>query len=244
MAARLSPRPGEQYLGLMANRRPILFDCDGVLVNSEVIAVAEETAALARFGLIYDRTEFVSRFMGLSDPDFFAALNADAEARLSQPLPEEVFAALKSAIHARYEKELVAINGAVELISAYRGPMAVASSSHLEVLRHKLRLTGLDHLFAPHIYSGEQVARAKPAPNLFLFAAAQLGVTINDCIIIEDSINGVRAGLAAGGEVWGFTGGGYADDGHGARLAATGAHHVFDTFAAMRAHLERTMPRS
>lgn len=217
--------------------RPFLFDCDGVLVNSEVIAVAVERAHLAQAGLVYSQVEFVSRFTGLTQAAFHAALNADSQARLGAPLPEGLFASIKAAVKARYPVELRAIAGAAALLGTLSGPRAVASSSERETLHVKLRLAGLHAAFDPHIHSGDDVTNGKPAPDLFLRAAAGLGVDPHVCLVIEDSVNGVRAGVAAGCEVWGFVGGGHADAGLDARLRAAGASRVYSTFADMAASL-------
>lgn len=99
----------------------------------------------------------------------------------------------------------------------------MASSSTKEGLERKLRQVGLWDHFGGHVYSAEHVTNAKPAPDLFLHAAAQLGIAPVDCLVIEDSVNGVKAGIAAGMTVWGFLGGGHADDGLAARLTGAGA---------------------
>jgi HAD superfamily hydrolase (TIGR01509 family) len=215
--------------------RPFLFDCDGVLINSEVIAVATERAHLAAAGLIYSEVEFVSRFTGLTQAAFAAALEADSIVQRGQPLPIGLFAAIKAAVKARYPAELRAIDGVNDLLARLTGPRAVASSSERETLHVKLKLVGLHGAFDPHIHSGDDVVHGKPAPDLFLRAAAGLGVDPAGCVVIEDSVNGVRAGVAAGCEVWGFTGGGHADPGLAQRLIAAGAARVFDSFPAMAA---------
>ena len=107
---------------------------------------------------------------------------------------------------------------------------AVASSSGIDGLHEKLKLTGLHHLFSPHIYSGQQVERGKPAPDLFLFAAARLDRAPEDCLVIEDSVNGIRAAVSAGMEAWGFTGGGHADADLEGRLIHAGAQKVVSNY--------------
>jgi beta-phosphoglucomutase-like phosphatase (HAD superfamily) len=105
------------------------------------------------------------------------------------------------------------------------------------MLHVKLRLVGLHGDFDPHIHSGDDVAHGKPAPDLFLRAASGLGVNPGECVVVEDSVHGVRAGVAAGADVWGFTGGGHADAGLADRLRAAGAALVFSDFAAMAGHV-------
>jgi HAD superfamily hydrolase (TIGR01509 family) len=211
-----------------------------VLVNSEVIAVATERALLAQAGLDYSPAEFVSRFTGLTQAAFAAALGADSLARLGRPLPDGLFAQIKAAVIARYPAELSAVAGIHDMLARLTGPRAVASSSGREALHMKLRLTGLHADFDPHIHSGDDVAQGKPAPDLFLRAAGGLGVNPADCIVVEDSVNGVRAGVAAGAVVWGFTGGGHADAELADRLRVAGAIRVFTDFAAMAAFIRAT----
>lgn len=121
--------------------------------------------------------------------------------------------------------------GCAAAVSALDLPRAVASSSGADFLREKLRLTGLLGAFDPHVYSADLVARAKPHPDIFLHAARQLDIDPTRCLAIEDSVNGVRAALAAGMTVWGFAGGGHVDAYGAARLAEAGAHEVVNTWA-------------
>ncbi|TDI60625.1 MAG: HAD family hydrolase [Alphaproteobacteria bacterium] len=208
----------------------IIFDCDGVLVNSEVIHISVERKYLTQIGLEYSDAEYQSRFVGLTNPDFYRELERDYAALNKGTLPSDIEASIRSESWARFETELVAIDGIHDLLDQLKGPTAVASSSSLRSLHQKLKMTGLFERLDPHIYSGEQVAKGKPAPDLFLFAAQNLGVSPTDCIVVEDSVNGVRSGLAAGMEVWGFTGGGHGDDGLHDRLQQAGAHKVLPTF--------------
>ncbi len=116
-------------------------------------------------------------------------------------------------------------------------PRAVASSSRAEVLSAKLGRLGLLPHLLPHVYSGDDVAEGKPAPDLFLHAARALGVEPSDCLVVEDSVNGVVAGVAAGMAVCAFTAGGHCFDGHEARLREAGAGISAATFAELRAAL-------
>lgn len=207
----------------------ILFDCDGVLVDSEKIYVEVEREHLARIGLHYELKDYMDRFQGLVANDFWAALDLDHQALGKGPLPATFGPELDAAAFERISCELSAIAGIRELLDAHRGPRAVASSSRLERLVQKLQHTGLHSYFDPHIYSGEQVENGKPAPDLFLFAAESLGVDPAATLVVEDSANGIRAGLAAGMTVWGFVGGGHCHDGHAELLFAAGAHRVVDS---------------
>ncbi|WP_282610643.1 HAD family phosphatase [Pelagibius sp. Alg239-R121] len=211
----------------------IIFDCDGVLVDSERIAIAVERDHLARIGLVYESADYLSRFVGLTNQDFYLALENDHRAIHNRPLPTDFFEKLKTACWARYESELTSFEGLLPLLDTLRGPVAVASSSSKPLLHRKLEITELHGRFDPHIYSGDEVARGKPSPDLFLLAAERIERDPAQCLVIEDSINGVRAAVAAGMEVWGFTGGGHADAGLSGRLKEAGARKVFSNYPDM-----------
>ncbi|MEK7266175.1 MAG: HAD-IA family hydrolase, partial [Pseudomonadota bacterium] len=127
------------------------------------------------------------------------------------------------------------IEGADRALAAARGcvgKIAVASSSRAHFLKGKLERMGLYDLAAPHVYSADLVAHGKPAPDIFIYAAEQIGAFPARCLVLEDSVNGVKAGLAAGMTVWGFTGGGHCYEGYGARLAEAGAARIVASHAA------------
>lgn len=228
----------------MDNFAAVIFDCDGVLVNSEVIAVGAEMAALSRIGLDYEPAEFTQRFLGLPEADFEAALEADHRTRIGAGLPKGFFAELHSEKHAAMEREIRPIEGVEAFTGGLNIPFAVASSAGVKSLAMKLRVAGLDALFAPHVYSADLVARGKPAPDLFVYAAQRLDVAPRACLVIEDSVNGVQAAIAAGAVCWGFTGGGHCPAGHDERLIAAGAHAVHDSFAAIAAAYASRPPGS
>ena len=204
----------------------ILFDCDGVLVDSEVIAVEVEMAMLGELGLAYARPEFVARFLGLHDDAFRDVLDADCLAFTGAPLPEDFLERVYARRRAEMATRLRAVEGAADAVAAWSGPKAVASSSRTPFLRRKLEQTGLWDVFDGHVYSADLVARGKPDPDIFLHAAAALGVEPAGCLVIEDSANGVLAARAAGMEVWGFTGGGHCDAASAGRLSDAGAERV------------------
>jgi len=204
----------------------VIFDCDGVLVDSEILAVEVESAVLASIGLHYDPHEFRARFMGMSDAAFFAALEEDGQTRLGRSIAAEIREPMKSRMRQAVAERLTEVSGALKAVAAMRHPKAVASSSTRAALEVKLRKTGLWDHFAPHVYSADHVTRSKPAPDLFLHAATALGVEPAHCLVIEDSVNGVKAGLAAGMRVWGFMGGGHMDEASAIRLRAAGAEQL------------------
>jgi len=204
----------------------VIFDCDGVLVDSEILAHEVETQVLDEIGLHYDRHEFTARFMGMSDAAFFAALEADGQARLGRSISAEIRGPMNERMRRAVEERLTEVPGALRAVAALRHAKAVASSSTADRLAKKLRKTGLWDHFAPLIFSAEHVTHAKPAPDLFLHAARALAVQPAHCLVIEDSINGVVAGRAAGMRVWGFGGGGHMSERLTARLAEAGAERI------------------
>jgi HAD superfamily hydrolase (TIGR01509 family) len=207
----------------------IIFDCDGVLVDSEVLALEVELGSLAEIGLDYSRADFVARFTGLSNEAFFALLEEDSLARKGCGLPEGFHDACHEKYSAAYER-LTEIAGARAAVASVTLPKAVASSSTRAALGKKLRMTELWDLFAPHIYSADHVEHAKPAPDLFLHAAEALCIAPSACLVLEDSTNGVSAARAAGMRVWGFTGGGHMDEASGVRLLSAGAEKLIPSW--------------
>jgi HAD superfamily hydrolase (TIGR01509 family) len=204
----------------------VLFDCDGVLVDSEILAIEVETTLLAEAGLTYEIAEFKTRFMGMSDAAFYAALDADSRARLGRSLPDDFPSICQQRLREEVRGRMTEVAGAKSVVEALCLPKAVASSSTLEKLDFKLSKVGLWELFAPHIYSADHVARAKPAPDLFLHAAEMLGVAPETCLVLEDSVNGIKAARAAGMQVWGFAGGSHVDEGVVARLRDAGSERI------------------
>jgi HAD superfamily hydrolase (TIGR01509 family) len=204
----------------------ILFDCDGVLVESEVLAQEVETKVLGDIGLHYDRREFTARFMGMSDDAFWNALEEDAQARLGRSIRDELREPMRALMREAVMTRLTEVAGARDAIASVTHKKAVASSSSKQGLEIKLKMVGHWDHFTPHVYSAEHVVHAKPAPDLFLHAAKELGVPPSECLVLEDSINGVKAARAAGMRVWGFLGGGHMDEEYGHRLTEAGAERV------------------
>ena len=209
----------------------IIFDCDGVLVDSEVLALEIEISVLGEASLHYDRAEFAARFTGMSMPRFYAELEADGLARLGRSIKHVIHGPMKERYREAFDTRLAEIAGALAAIEAVTHRKAVASSSGREALERKLRKVGHWPHFHPHIYSADHVVEAKPAPDLFLLAADELGVDPAECLVLEDSINGVLAANAAGMRVWGFTAGGHMDEAAGKRLLATGAERLITSWA-------------
>lgn len=218
--------PETDYLsGMTQTFDAVLFDCDGVLVDSEALGLDASAAYLRGQGLDWSPAELVREFTGLRDDVFATRLTAAYRAVHDKDPAADFFQGLVDARRSLAHL-LTAVEGAERAIAATPGKKAVASSSRAAMLEKKMRRTGLWELFAPHVYSAELVDHGKPAPDIFLFAAERLGAEPARCLVLEDSVNGVKAGIAAGMTVWGFTGGGHCFEGHGERLSEAGAHRV------------------
>lgn len=210
----------------MQSPAAVIFDCDGVLVDSEILAIEVEIVLLADCGLVYAPDEYRHRFLGLNDAAFHKVLGLDCLERTGRPLPDDFLNRAHTQRWDACQTRLAEVSGCGVAVAALALPKAVASSSGAAFLREKLRLTGLLEAFDPHIYSADLVARAKPHPDIFLHAAAALSQDPARCLAIEDSVNGVLSAKAAGMTVWGFAGGGHMDEASSARLVEAGAERI------------------
>jgi beta-phosphoglucomutase-like phosphatase (HAD superfamily) len=202
----------------------IIFDCDGVLVDSEVISCRAHAETLTRHGYPITADEVLNRFLGVSDRE--ARLMIENE--ISRKLPNDFESQVKQATLQFYADDLRAISYVGEAIAAIGLPKCVASSGTPEKIRHGLTCAGLYDQLAPHIFSASEVKRGKPAPDLFLFAAEQMRAAPAQCLVIEDSIPGVTGAVAAGMTVLGFHGCSHCPPGHGGTLRAAGAIMTFE----------------
>src|SRR5438128_1669099 len=183
----------------------VIFDCDGVLIDSELLSVEADIRCLAEHGIELAADEILDRYTGIS----LAAMQADLEERHGRILPD--FAARhRDCLRALFEAELrpiADVAAVLDELDSHACRSCVASSSAPERLRHALTLVGLFERFHPYVFSATQVARGKPAPDLFLYAAARMGIRPERCAVIEDSLPGIAAAVAAGMTAIGFTGG-------------------------------------
>jgi HAD superfamily hydrolase (TIGR01509 family) len=202
----------------------VIFDCDGVLVDSEVISCRAHAETLTRHGYPITEHQVLERFLGVSDRE--ARLIIEAE--LGRRLPDDFEAQVKHATLQFYEGDLRAIAHIADALAAIELPKCVASSGTPEKIKHGLTCTGLYEALAPHIFSATQVARGKPAPDLFLLAAERMGASPERCVVIEDSVPGVTGARAAGMAVLGFHGGSHCLPSHAEKLRAAGAIVTFD----------------
>lgn len=181
----------------------VIFDCDGVLVDSEPISVRLDVEMLAELGLVATEAEVTERFVGRSPQVIAQAV----EAELGHPPPDGWFQRGERELRERFVAELEPVPGIVQALEQITAPVCVASSSNPSELRFKLELTGLYERFAGRIFSAAEVANGKPAPDLFLHAAARLGAAPARCVVVEDSRYGVQAARAAEMDVFAYAGG-------------------------------------
>jgi D-ribulokinase len=208
----------------------VIFDCDGVLVDSEGIALAVTRRRLGEAGLSLTDEETRERFLGLR----LDSVVRRVETELGAPLPKAFPDDLSREILTTFARELKGVEGVRQAVGGLRARACVASSSAPERLRLALRVTGYEALFAPNIFSAAEVAQGKPSPDLFLFAARAMGAAPKDCLVIEDSVAGVAAARAAGMTVFGFVGAShFRRPDEGADLTAAGAELIFDDMARL-----------
>lgn len=206
----------------------VIFDCDGVLVDSEPISLGVLTRGLNGIGLALDVETVRARYAGTS---MVSIMERVATEDGIQP-PDGFAERVKAETLRAFEAELSAMAGIAQALAELALPFCVASSSDPVRLRRSLGLTGLLPLFDGRIFSSAEVARGKPFPDLFLHAAARMGQDPSACLVIEDSVPGVQAARAAGMRVAGFTGGGHwGHDRAGQDLLAAGAARVFTAHA-------------
>ena len=223
--------------------RPLLiFDCDGVLVDSEFIYLDVEMTFLRDLGVNLDWATYVREFMALGANEWRIKYAGLILRETGEPLLDAGFEKLKAESRRRVTAELKPVEGAEALLKSLTGPRCVASSTQLGFLHRKLDFVDFSRFFGNGIFSGDMVEHGKPAPDLFLHAAKAMGYGNEDCIVIEDSANGVRGGKAAGHFVIGFTGGSHCRKGHDDTLFDAGADIVLDSHEALTDWIAEELP--
>ena len=213
----------------------IIFDCDGVLVDSEPIINRAHAQVLTACGYSITEEALIERFCGMSDAEMLDII----EREWGRALPASYAARVGEMIESGFRQSLAPIDGVAELLDGLRLPRCVASSSLPEQIHHKLELTGLVMCFGNKLFSATMVARGKPAPDLFLYAAEQLRAAPTRCLVIEDSPAGIDAAIAAGMTAIGFSGGSHCGPEHAARLQARGAKLVIANMRELAATMAR-----
>lgn len=181
----------------------VIFDCDGVLIDSEIISAQMLIDVLAERGVQIDLAYVAKHFLGRSYPTVMETIRQE----FNLILPADFEADYRAKLLERFERELQVMPGVADVIASIGVRYCIATSSSPMRAAKSLDMVGLGHLANDHLFTSTLVARGKPAPDLFLYAAQKMGVDPAHCLVIEDSLTGIRAGLAAGMVVWRFTGG-------------------------------------
>jgi HAD superfamily hydrolase (TIGR01509 family) len=208
----------------------VIFDCNGVLVDSEPLATAIVSQEFMRAGFRVTPDVVARYFTGRRPADMFN----EVELASGRKLPPGFAAEVAAATLRRFRAELQATKHAAQALSWLRGPRCVASSSSYDRIRLSLECTGLIRFFEPNLFSASEVKNGKPAPDLFLHAAKKMGVEPRNCIVVEDSAVGVAAGVAAGMTAIGFIGGSHAHGRLADRLLAAGARVAISDMRALK----------
>jgi len=220
----------------------VVFDCDGVLVDSEALTVEVEAELLSQAGFAITAQEITERYVGLS----YTSMMADLGERFGRPVPDSLSRSVQQAVLDHFPEHLQPIGGIGDLLGALAEAdidRCVASSSDLDRIWLSLTVTELaPHFAADTVFSAQMVDRGKPAPDLFLLAASKIGFEPDQCVVIEDSPGGVQAAVAAGMDVVGFVAGGHATPALPDRLRRAGAATVVNTTDELRAYLARRLP--
>jgi HAD superfamily hydrolase (TIGR01509 family) len=212
----------------------VIFDCDGVLLDSEIIACRADAEAYTRFGYEITTEEVARRFAGMPDEAVDAALTAE----IGKSLPAEFRSEIKKNVIGKYRTELQPISGAKTLLSSLKTAKCIASSAAPAKLALGLIETEMYELMYPNIFSTRLVKKGKPHPDIFLYAAGKMKTFPSRCIVVEDSVAGVTAAKSAGMTCIGFTGGSHCTEGHSQRLYDVGADTVVDRLEAILSLVE------
>ncbi|MFC3282684.1 HAD family hydrolase [Litchfieldella rifensis] len=209
----------------------LIFDCDGVLVDSEAIAEATLIQRLGQWLPDIHPEEALRQALGMTTANILAHIERGS----SHHLPEDALERIDDEIEARLVRELRAVDGVAEAIATLGVPLAVVSNSRRQRVLASLATTGLDtRLNGAPVFTADQVAHPKPDPAVYRLAASHLGCAPSDCLVVEDSVSGVTAAHAAGMTVIGFTGASHVAAGQGDRLLAAGAWRVLPHMRGLR----------
>ncbi|WP_417835656.1 HAD family hydrolase [Thalassospira tepidiphila] len=213
----------------------IIFDCDGVLIDSEILSFAVDEKLLPDYGVTITASELARDFGGVTYGEMIAALNTRFSTDIDAVSYQE---RCEAELVRTFETELRAIAGIPDLLTKLSVPIALASGSDLARLDQCLRLTSLEGFFEDRVFSAEQVARGKPAPDVFLLAASSCGWRPEKCLVIEDSPSGIVAAKAAGMQSVGFLGGAHRSDADADILRDAGAEYVAGNSADLHSYLQ------
>ncbi|MDX2249480.1 MAG: HAD family phosphatase [Bacteroidia bacterium] len=199
-----------------------IFDCDGVIIDSEILYAQIAVQKLASVGYHTDTLTYCRRFSGMMDAAILEIISRENNIYLSPDFHDE----LKNEAAAAFQTQLLPISGMGDLIRNLALPVSIVSNSHLEHVQHGLSRAGIHHVPTTHIFTSQMVNRPKPAPDLYQFAIQTQRLTPTNCIVVEDSEAGVTAAKAAGLTVVGFLGGGHITENHGEKLRRIGVDYL------------------
>jgi len=206
----------------------LIFDFDGVIADSEAIANTVLAEAVTNLGHSTTLDQALARYSGRRWDD----VEAEIESATGRPLPPNFSSELKRATLERFRMDLKEVSGAANFIRRFAHiPRCIASSSSLDRLQLCLSVLALESEFGSHVFSADMVARGKPHPDIFLFAADRLGVKPEECLVIEDSAGGIRAAMAAGMTAVGLCAASHVRAGHHLKLKDAGAVHLADSWS-------------
>lgn len=213
----------------------LIFDCDGVIVDSEIMATRIALEFLADYGYHNDEESHCRRFSGMMDTEILAIIFDE----LGQPQPEDAYPRLRQIFDRRFQEELQPIAGMPAVLRQQDRPISIVSNSGVAHVEHSLTLATIADVPRGRIFSAEQVQRPKPHPDVYLHAIRQIGLPSEELVVIEDSEAGVSAARAAGLRVIGFLGASHIFDGHEEKLLDLGAEAVAPDAQALTALLQQ-----
>ena len=205
----------------MSNIGQLLFDCDGVLVDSEIIAAHAMVEMLSQYGIEITVDYYLNNCTGKT----YSGLVIELGEKFGAPLPSHFLSEVTKEVDYRLETQLKPIDGINHLLESLHLPKSIVSNSDVYQIEHAIEYVNIAHYFT-HVFSCQMVARPKPDPGVYLHAATTLNVDPLDCLVVEDSLAGATAALSAGMNVIGFAGGSHIVKGHAEKLMNIGVTHV------------------
>jgi len=212
----------------MAEYDLVIFDCDGVVIDSELISAEMLISTLAEYGVEIDLAYVARHFLGRSYPVVLKQIREE----FGITLRDDFEAHYRATLLAAFDRDLVEMPAVREVLTELNVPYCLATSSSPPRVSQSLAITGLDTAFTSRVFTASEVKNGKPAPDLFLHAARVMGVAPSRCLVVEDSRTGVRAGLAAGMTVVRFVGGGHLVNGFDLPLGDTNPHFQLEHFGS------------
>lgn len=220
----------------MSEIKLVIFDCDGVLMDSEIYAARAELSVYRQHGLKIDEQEFTARFAGSASIDILKALEDELEVPVSASMLDKI----SKAVDEKCGQDAPMIEGADAVLDLFDQPRCICSNSPPERLKTMLSRVGLYDRFRPYVFSSKDFdpPANKPKPDVFLKALAEFEVAGNEAVVIEDSVHGVEAAMAANIRVIGFTGASHTYPGHGDALVEAGADTVVNRLTDLPAVID------